>query len=52
MQMSGLDKMLGPSNSTVNVFIGNEQLDPHVIRIVESNNTALGNSLAFGARGL
>jgi hypothetical protein len=52
MQMSGLDRMLQPANSMVQVFIGNEQLDPHVIRIVESNNTALGNSLAFGARGL
>ena len=52
MQMSGLDRMLGPAASTVNVFIGNDQLEPYVVRVVESNNAALGNSLSFGARGL
>lgn len=52
MQQSGLDKMLSAAATLVQVFIGNEQLDARTVRIVESNNQALGNSLAFGARGL
>lgn len=52
MQQSGLAGMLSAAASIVNVFIGNEQLDARMVRIVGANNTALGNSLAFGARGL
>ncbi len=52
MQQSGLDRMLAAAATLVQVFIGNEQLDGHVVRIVESNNQALSASLAFGARGL
>lgn len=52
MRMSGLDKMLQPATPTVNVFVGNEQLDARTYRIVTENNNALSNSLAFGARGL
>jgi hypothetical protein len=52
MRMSGLDKMLQPATPTVNVFVGNEQLDARTYRIVTENNNALSSSLAFGARGL
>lgn len=52
MRMSGLDKMLAPATPTVNVFVGNEQLDARTYRIVTDNNNALSTSLAFGARGL
>lgn len=52
MRQSGLAGMLSAAASIVNVFIGNEQLDARMVRVVEANNTALGNSLAFGARGL
>lgn len=52
MQQSGLAGMLSAAASIINVFIGNEQLDSRTVRIVEANNAALGNSLAFGARGL
>jgi hypothetical protein len=52
MRMSGLDKMLQPATPTVQVFVGNEQLDARTYRIVTENNSALSSSLAFGARGL
>jgi len=52
MRLSGLDKMLQPATPTVNVFVGNEQLDARTYRIVTENNNALSTSLAFGARGL
>lgn len=52
MRMSGLDKMLQPATPTVNVFVGNEQLDARTYRIVTENNESLSSSLAFGARGL
>lgn len=52
MQQSGLAGMLSAAATLVQVFIGNEQLDSRTVRIVEANNAALGNSLAFGARGL
>jgi hypothetical protein len=52
MRMSGLDKMLAPATPTVNVFVGNEQLDARTYRIVTDNNAALSSSLSFGARGL
>jgi len=52
MRMSGLDKMLQPATPTVQVFVGNEQLDARTYRIVTENNNALSNSLGFGSRGL
>lgn len=52
LKMSGLDKMLGSSTPSVQVFVGNEQLDARTYRIVTGNNEAMSNSLAFGARGL
>lgn len=52
LKMSGLDKMLGSSTPSVQVFVGNEQLDARTYRIVTGNNEAMANSLAFGARGL
>lgn len=52
MRQSGLADSLGTAGTTVNVYVGNEQLDAHTYRVVESNNTALSNSLAYGARGL
>ena len=52
LQRSGLANMLSAAATMVQVFIGNEQLDSRTVRIVEANNAAMGNSLAFGARGL
>lgn len=52
LQQSGLAGMLNAAASIVNVFIGNEQLDARMVRVAEANNTALSNSLAYGARGL
>lgn len=52
MQQSGLAGMLSAAATMVQVFIGNEELDSRVVRVVEANNQALGSSLAFGARGL
>lgn len=52
MQQSGLAGMLGAAASLVQVFIGNEQLEGRMVQVVERNNAVLGNSLAFGARGL
>lgn len=52
MAQSGLAGMLSAAATMVQVFIGNEQLDARTVRIVEANNQSLGNSLAFGARGL
>lgn len=52
LRMSGLDKMLGSSTPSIQVFVGNEQLDARTYRIVTGNNDAMANSLAFGARGL
>lgn len=52
LQQSGLDRMFGGGGTTVNVYVGNEQLDARTYSIVEQNNTALSNSVTFGARGL
>jgi ABC-type transporter Mla subunit MlaD len=52
MRLSGLDRMLAPAVPSVQVFVGNEQLDSRTYRIVTENNSALSSSLAFGARGL
>ena len=52
MQQSGLAGMLTAAATMVQVFIGNEQLEGRMVQVVERSNAALGNSLAFGARGL
>lgn len=52
LQQSGLAGMLGGGGTVVNVYVGNEQLDARTYQIVEQNNAAMSNSLAFGARGL
>ena len=52
MQQSGLASMLAGPMSMVNVYVGNEQLDARTYRIMEGNNVALSNSVAYGARGL
>lgn len=52
IQQSGLDGLLGGGATVVNVYVGNEQLDARTYRIVEQNNVAQSNSMAFGARGL
>jgi ElaB/YqjD/DUF883 family membrane-anchored ribosome-binding protein len=52
MEKSGLAGMLSAAATLVQVFIGNEQLEGRMVQVVEKNNAALGNSLAFGARGL
>lgn len=52
MQQSGLAGMLTAAATLVQVFIGNEQLEGRMVQVAERNNAALGNSLAFGARGL
>jgi hypothetical protein len=36
----------------VYVFIGNDQLDTYMVRVVDRNNKALGTEMAYGARGL
>lgn len=51
MRESGLDSMLGSSGATqVMVFIGNEQLDSRMVRIVESNNKSQSLDLSQGTR--
>lgn len=53
-QQSGLASMLGlgAAGPIVYVYIGNEQLDPYMIRVVDKNNRALGTAMTYGARGL
>ena len=51
LQESGLSKMLGGAGvNTFMVFIGNEQLDSRVVRIVEGNNTKQALALSHGGR--
>lgn len=52
LEESGLSKMLGGGNgaNTFMVFIGNEQLDSHVVRIVEGNNMKQALALSHGGR--
>src|SRR6185503_15591969 len=51
---SGLASMLGMGGDApmVYVFIGNDQLDTYMVRVVDRNNKALGTEMAYGARGL
>jgi ABC-type transporter Mla subunit MlaD len=52
-QQSGLADMLGSSGQTmVYVYLGNDQLEPYLVRVVDRNNKALATSMAFGSRGL
>lgn len=52
-QQSGLAAMLGlQSQPNVYVYIGNEQIEGYMVKVVDRNNKALGTSMAFGARGL
>lgn len=51
-QQSGLDKLLGMGQAaTVMVFIGDEQLDARMVRVVQANNNQLGRTFSFGPRG-
>ena len=53
LQESGLSKMLGGGGgNTFMVFIGNEQLDSRVVRIVEGNNMKQALALSHGGRSL
>lgn len=53
LQQSGLSSMLAGSGSpTFMVFIGNEQLDSRVVRIVETNNRSQAAALSYGGRNL
>jgi len=52
-QQSGLLSMLGGGAATaVYVFLGNEQLEPYMTKVVARNNQAMGTAMAYGARGL
>lgn len=53
-QQSGLAAMLGLGANApiVYVYLGNEQLEPHMVRVVERNNQAMGTAMSYGARGL
>lgn len=52
MHESGLDKLLSSGATQVLVFIGNEQLDARMVRIVESSNNAQSRALSYGPRTL
>ena len=43
---------MGGDAPMVYVFIGNDQLDTYMVRVVDRNNKALGTEMAYGARGL
>lgn len=49
---SGLDQILSMGSTQVLVFIGNEQLDARMVRIVERSNATQGLMLTQGFRGL
>jgi hypothetical protein len=52
MRQSGLDSMFGGSGSaSFAVYIGNEQLDSRVVRIVETSNGKQALALNHGGRG-
>lgn len=52
-QQSGLAAMLGlQSQPNVYVYIGNDQIEGYMVKVVDRNNKALATSMAFGARGL
>lgn len=49
-QKSGLTALLGNNGTVVMVYIGNEQLDSHVVKVVESNNNQQALALSHGGR--
>lgn len=49
---SGLSALLGSNGSVVLVYIGNEQLDSHVVRVVEGSNNRQALALSHGGRSL
>lgn len=52
MQQTGLDRMLASNGATVvSVYIGNEAVDSHMIRVVEQSNTQQARQLSYGPRG-
>jgi hypothetical protein len=52
-QQSGLTAMLGGGGTpTVYVFVGNDQLETYMVKVVDRNNRAMGTAMAYGARGL
>lgn len=52
-QQSGLAAMLGlQSQPNVYVYIGNDQIEGYMVKVVDRNNKALSTAMAFGARGL
>lgn len=52
-QQSGLTAMLGSGGTpTVYVFVGNDQLETYMVKVVDRNNRAMGTAMAYGARGL
>lgn len=51
LQQSGLDKMLfGGGDISVQVFVGNEELDARTVKIVQASNRRQSQQLGFGAR--
>lgn len=51
LQQSGLDKMLfGGGDISVQVFVGNEELDARTVKIVQASNKRQSQQLGFGAR--
>lgn len=51
-EQSGLMDMMAKAVTLVQVFLGTEQLEQRMYRVVQDNNSALASSVAFGARGL
>jgi len=52
LQQSGLDRMLfGGGDISVQVFVGNEELDARTVRIVQASNRRQAQQLSFGTRG-
>jgi hypothetical protein len=49
LNQSGLSGMMAP---TVNVYIGNRQLDPYIDSRTDARNTSTARSLAYGSRGI
>lgn len=51
-QQSGLSALLGSNGSVVMVYIGNEQLDSHMMRVVQRNDRGQALALSHGGRML
>lgn len=51
LQQSGLDRMLfGGGDISVQVFVGNEELDARTVKIVQASNRRQSQQLGFGTR--